>query len=295
VRRDDREVAARRVVLRGKRRDEPAVLEVLGDQRNAPERHALSRDRRLDHLVVQGELDRSDRFQAGLPVGVEPRRPVEPRHEAAGVVEVDQHVAREIGRCPERRSAARERGARHRQQPLAEQAHGVARCAHVGEVANRNVDVAAREVRHPVVGGDVDVGRRVRRTERRQARDQPQRGERHRRRHGEARLPLDRAHRVGGGSEVAQLLGHSPVECRARGRQRERAVPPLEQRDAERSLQRLDLPGERRLRDEELLGGQCERQAPARGLEAAEEVEGWQAAQCLVHSCNACNACAFSV
>ena len=52
-------VAARGVVALGKWRNEVAALEESGDERNAAERHALSRDRRLDHLVVEREyLDR---------------------------------------------------------------------------------------------------------------------------------------------------------------------------------------------------------------------------------------------
>ena len=64
------------------------------------------------------------------------------------------------------------------------------------------------------------------------------------------------------GGERLEALGHVAMECGAGRRQRQRAMPPLEQRHAERVLERLDLARQRRLRDEQLLGGERERQPP---------------------------------
>ncbi len=56
--------------------------------------------------------------------------------------------------------------------------------------------------------------------------------------------------RVGGRGERFERFGHVAMERGAGRRQRQRAMPALEQRDAERILERLDLPRQRRLRDE---------------------------------------------
>ena len=76
VRRDDRVVAARRVVALRERRDEPAVAQMLGDQRHAAERDALPGDRRLDHLVVELEAQRTRGLQSRLPVRRRARRSI---------------------------------------------------------------------------------------------------------------------------------------------------------------------------------------------------------------------------
>ena len=101
-----------------------------------------------------------------------------------------------------------------------------------------------------------------------------------------ARVP-PRARSAAGGDRL-EALGHVAMERAADRRQRQCAMPPLEQRHAERVFQRLDLARQRRLRDEQLLGGERERQSPSRGLETAEEVERRQRAQGFMHSFHAC-------
>ena len=64
----------------------------------------------------------------------------------------------------------------------------------------------------------------------------------------------------------------------------ERAVTPFEQGDAQAILERLDLARQRRLREEQLLRREREREPSARGLEAAEEVQRRETAQCPMHS-----------
>src|SRR6185437_1484136 len=124
-------------------------------------------------------------------------------------------------------------------------------------------------VRHP----DVEVYVGVANAKAREPRTDPERCERHRRRHHEAGGARDAAHVLGRGRQRGERGGHVAMKRRAGRRQRERAMPPLEEREAERILQRLDLPRQRRLREEQLLGGQGERQPPPRRLEAAQEVE----------------------
>ena len=55
MRRDHGVVTARRVVAFGKRRQQPAIAKMLGDQRNPAERDALSADAGLHHLIVELE------------------------------------------------------------------------------------------------------------------------------------------------------------------------------------------------------------------------------------------------
>src|SRR6187200_2751647 len=73
------------------------------------------------------------------------------------------------------------------------------------------------------------------------------------------------------------------VERLALGREDERAVLAREQRDAERLLDRGDLPRQRGLGEVQLLRGPRERLEPPRGLEAAQKVERRQPAQGLMH------------
>ena len=92
-----------------------------------------------------------------------------------------------------------------------------------------------------------------------------------------------------------ERVGHVAVKRGARRRQRERAMAALEQRNPERVLQRLDLPRQRRLREEQLLGRERERQAASRRLESAQEVQRRQSAQRLMHSLHACKPFELSV
>jgi len=85
------------------------------------------------------------------------------------------------------------------------------------------------------------------------------------------------------------------MERGARRRQRKRAMPPLEERKPERLLERLDLPRQRRLRQEQLFGGERERQPPPGRLEAAQEVELRQRPQRSMHAFHACPPCRLIV
>ena len=69
----------------------------------------------------------------------------------------------------------------------------------------------------------------------------------------------------------------------------------LEQRDTERLLDRRDLARERRLRQVQLGRRASERQQAPGRLEAAQEVEGRQPAERLMHDPDACESCRMIV
>ena len=100
-------------------------------------------------------------------------------------------------------------------------------------------------------------------------------------------------------ASARERVGHGAMERFAGARQRERAMVSLEQRHAERVLEGLDLPRQRRLRQEELFGGEREGQPPSGRLEAAEEVERRQACAAssasVTHSLDACKTCERTV
>ena len=122
---------------------------MFGNERDAAQRHPLPADRGLNHLVVELEAQRADRLQARLSVGGKPHVPVEPRHAAVGVVEMQEDVTREVGRSGERRPrTARELRAHHRHHALAEEAHRAFGRARVRKIAHGDVDLAAPEVDH---------------------------------------------------------------------------------------------------------------------------------------------------
>ena len=75
----------------------------------------------------------------------------------------------------------------------------------------------------------------------------------------------------------------------------ERAMPAREERHAEGVLEGLDLTRQRRLRQEQLFGGERERQATPGGLEAAEKVQRRQPAQRLIHALKSCDICGMNV
>ena len=72
------------------------------------------------------------------------------------------------------------------------------------------------------------------------------------------------------GLEVAQYLASRPEEGRAGRRQRDAAADPGEERDAELGFELLHGERERRLRDEDRLGGGGEPPVVDHGNEVAE-------------------------
>ena len=190
ARRRQREIAARRIVLARKRRDEPAVAQVLGDHRQTPERHALPADRGLHDLVVDPESQRTRRLQSRLAVRREPAAPVEPRRASVGIVQVQQHVVREVGRRAQVRCAARDFRTRDRGHPFAEEAH---RCSGAADRAGSEPRRRRRRARgrQAIVGGHVDLDVRMMRAKRGEPRNDPQRRERYRGRQRQARRSVD--------------------------------------------------------------------------------------------------------
>ena len=96
-------------------------------------------------------------------------------------------------------------------------------------------------------------------------------------------------------SDALQVHGDLAQERFAFGREPERAMAALEQRGAERRLDRRHLARQRGLREVEFRGGAGERQETARGFEAAQEVERRQASQRLMHDFCSCKPCRFVV
>ena len=85
--------------------------------------------------------------------------------------------------------------------------------------------------------------------------------------------PPSDAQPVGDLLQALQQLGGGALQHAALLGQHQRARPALEQGDAQVLLQRPDLPADRRLRDEQLLGRLGEAEVAGRGLEALDQVE----------------------
>ncbi len=266
-----------------------------GDHRQPAERDALPPDRCLHDLIVEPEAQRAGCLQSGLAVRREPAAPVEPGRAAFRIVEMEEHVPRQVGGRAQRRRAAHDLRARDRRHPLAEEAHRALRRRGLRQVADGDIDVAAREIDDAIVRRDIDLDVRTPLAKRREPRDDPQRGERHRRRQRESRRARAAARALRRSGKRRERVAHLAVKRRTGRRQRERPVPALEKRDAERVLQSLDLARQRRLREEQLLRGERERQPPASRLEAAEEIERRQRAQRLMHSPDSCESFVTSV
>jgi hypothetical protein len=108
----------------------------------------------------------------------------------------------------------------------------------------------------------------------RQARNEPQRGERVGGGHRQRLLARVRAQPVGRAAHGGERLRRGGVELVPRLGQRERAVPPLEEPHAELVLELLDLARDRRLREVELLARLGERQVARRRFESHQQVQG---------------------
>ena len=85
-----------------------------------------------------------------------------------------------------------------------------------------------------------------------------------------------------------QQLGGGALQHAALLGQHQRAVPALEQRDAQVLLQRPDLPADGRLRDEQLLGRLGEGEVAGRRLEALDQVQRGQVEAPLLHYICSC-------
>src|SRR6516225_6814516 len=80
------------------RRNQRSRLDQVVDERLAAERDALGVDRRLNHLLVLGEVQRSGGFELSYAQCGEPGSPVHERFERTGIIEMQEYMAREIRR-----------------------------------------------------------------------------------------------------------------------------------------------------------------------------------------------------
>ena len=101
-------------------------------------------------------------------------------------------------------------------------------------------------------------------------------------------VPPSVAQPVGGLLQAFQELGRGAMQDAPLLGQREAARPALEQGHAQVILQPADLPADRRLRDEQLLGRLGEAQRTGRRLEALDEVQRRQVEAFPLHSQNSC-------
>src|SRR6516162_2587 len=98
------------------RRDQRSRLDQVVDEGLAAERDALGVDRRLNHLLVLGEVQRSEGFQLSDAQCGEPRSPVHERFVRTGIIEMQQYMAREVRRSVERpRTVAKQRRTAYRE------------------------------------------------------------------------------------------------------------------------------------------------------------------------------------
>jgi hypothetical protein len=124
-----------------------------------------------------------------------------------------------------------------------------------------------------------------------EARHEPERGERDGGGDGEGRPARPRAHRRGRRPQVIERGAHGLEVALAFVGEKERADAALEKPHAELRLERLHLPADRRLGEEELFPRLGEGQVPRGGLEALQEVERWQVAGGHVDSRSSCIGC----
>jgi len=188
-----------------------------------------------------------------------------------GAVEFEQHVVGDCGCIGD--GPRGQRGVRDRHDDLVEQMQRAGRRALARTVADPEVDAFRAQIEYLVVRGDaqVDVGQP--RLQAPEARQQPQRGDADARgnRHG---LPLARGGERRDGVLQAEQRGvrraEQPLAFR---RERDPAIAALQQRDAEMRFERMHLAADRRLRDAQVLRGECDAHAAADGDEAAHEVQ----------------------
>ena len=201
----------------------------------------------------------------------------EPRKASALVVDMQQDVPRQVLRTLERaRAIGGKLGAAHRQESLAEQAHGAVRRHRLGTIPYGQVDALAIEVDDAIVRGDEHVDGGMAGAKARQPRDQPYRRERLIGRDGQRQRRLLATNL---GHRLRDLVEHAPGGCLqdlAGTGQAQLSVPALEQRKPDLLFERLHLAGQRRLRQKQLLGGASERKLARRRLEALEQIQRWQ-------------------
>ena len=271
-----------------KKRDQLTLGNELIDEGTAAEGDALSVDCRTHQEVVLIEAHEARGPWLGYADRREPLRPIEPGIPATIVVELEQHVPREILRLVQRtRRIGCERRTAHGLQALAEKALRVARRHRLRAIANREVDALPIEVEDPVVGRDEHIDVRVPLPEPRQARQKPQRGKWN---SGRDRERLHRLLASYARDREGKLVENGPrrdLKDLARLGQSKRAVPALEKRRSELLLERLHLARQRRLRQEQLLAGAREAQMTRRRVETLKEVQRGEAPSrkiCFWHS-----------
>jgi hypothetical protein len=152
------------------------------------------------------------------------------------------------------------------------------------QVTHRDVDALALQVEHAVVGGDAHIDLGAGAAELAQARDQPQRAERH---GGGQRDPLPvgaRREAVDRVLDLAQRGVHRSIQAVAFVGEDEAAALAHEQPHPQTLFQRLDLAAHRGLREVQLVGGAGEIQVPRGRLEALQQVQRRHGAGLLRHS-----------
>ena len=97
-----------------------------------------------------------------------------------------------------------------------------------------------------------------------------------------------RAQPVGDLLQPLQQLGGGALQDAALLGQHQRAMPALEQGNAQVLLQRPDLPADGRLGDEQLLGRLGEGEVACRRLEALDQVQRGEIEASLLHYASSC-------
>src|SRR5215813_10963637 len=150
------------------------------------------------------------------------------------------------------------------------------------------VEPFAIEVLDPVLGDEADLHRGLRALESRELRHEPERRERHGRAHRHRRRAARRPHRRRRRAEAVERAAHGLQIALTRVRQEQRAGAAVEELRPELLLERLHLPADRGLGEEELLARLGEGEMPRGSLEALEEIERRQVAGRHLHSSAAC-------
>src|SRR5215471_20843429 len=206
--------------------------------------------------MVVVEAHRASRSQLPNADGRQPRRPVEPEKLSVLVAHVQQHMPAEIfGPFQRPASIGGEPRAAHGDKPLAEQTLRTRRRRRLGTVANGEVDVLTIEIDDAIVCRDEYVHSWMALAKTGNARDQPQGGEwlvgGDGKRSGRL-LAADSRHRV---AKFVEHRSRGALQYLTRLGEQQGAVPALEQRYAQLFLERLHLPRQRRLRQEQLFRG----------------------------------------
>jgi hypothetical protein len=243
--------------------------EVLG-QPPAAQRDALAAERRLDqhHVIIKylaalrrliAHAEGAEEIVPGHPVSVE-------------LAQMQQRLRQESGDAADRAAAFEVMRRAHRPDLVVEQAHRLDRGPFAAAIAHGEIDPGRRQIIDRRGGDEPELDVGMGGAELRHARHQPIGCEGDACRHrqlGRAAMAADVGRDIG---DVLEPHRHGAMQPFAFPRQMQPAGMALEQGRAEKILEQLDLPADRRLGDRQFLRRPGEVHVPRSRLEHDETV-----------------------